>query len=151
MRETAPHCAPPRRPPAWVAGYVGLPFLSGGRDRAGLDCWGLVRLVLAERFGLDLPSYAGAYRDASRALDVAPLIAAERDLWSPVPDGSARLGDAVLLRVKGWPIHVGLLVARRRILHIEAGIDSVVERLDSPIWRDRTVGLFRYRAAGTAS
>lgn len=133
----------PRHPPAWVGGYIGLSFRSGGRTRDGLDCWGLVRLVLAERFGIDVPSYADAYGDAHRALDVAPLIDAHRDDWVAVPKGAERLGDAVLLRTKGWPMHVGLIVARGRMLHIEAGIASVIERLDSPIWRDRIVGVYR--------
>jgi len=34
----------------WASTYVGIPYRFAGRDRAGCDCWGLVRLVLAERF-----------------------------------------------------------------------------------------------------
>ena len=34
--------------------YVGLPWRIGGRDRRGLDCFGLVRLVLAEQAGIIL-------------------------------------------------------------------------------------------------
>ena len=41
--------------PDWVSAYVGLPFKEGGRNRYGLDCYGLLRLVINERFGLMTP------------------------------------------------------------------------------------------------
>jgi hypothetical protein len=44
--------------PAWAGQYVGIPFADLGRDRHGCDCWGLVRLILAEQAGLTLPSLA---------------------------------------------------------------------------------------------
>lgn len=42
----------------WADGYVGLPFKKMGRDRSGLDCWGLVRLILDEQAGVLLPAYS---------------------------------------------------------------------------------------------
>lgn len=134
-----------RQAPAWAAPYSGLPFVSGGRTRAGVDCWGLVRLVYAEVFGIELPSYRGSYSDANRGPEVARLIEAERaaGAWAPVPVRDTRLGDAVLLRTKGFAMHVGLLVARGEMLHVEAGIDAMIERLASPVWNRRTVGYFR--------
>ena len=45
--------------PAWTADYVGLPFKEGGRDRQGLDCYGLLRLVINERFAGTVPEYEG--------------------------------------------------------------------------------------------
>ncbi len=43
--------------PLWAGRYIGLPFMTHGRDRSGLDCWGLARLVMAEQLGRALPSY----------------------------------------------------------------------------------------------
>lgn len=39
----------------WLNEYVGLPYLAGGRTAAGVDCYGLVRLVLTERAGAVMP------------------------------------------------------------------------------------------------
>ena len=43
---------------AWWNDYIGVPFRDGGYGRSGADCWGLVRLVYRERFGIALPVIA---------------------------------------------------------------------------------------------
>ena len=43
--------------PRWVGYYLNIPYESGGRTRAGIDTWGLIRLVWAEQLGCALPSY----------------------------------------------------------------------------------------------
>lgn len=37
--------------------YVGIPFVPGGRDRKGADCYGLMVLVYREMFNTELPEY----------------------------------------------------------------------------------------------
>lgn len=39
--------------------YRNIPYVKGGRDLAGLDCWGLVRLVRNEIKGDLLPEFNG--------------------------------------------------------------------------------------------
>lgn len=112
----------------WADIYVGLPFLRMGRERAGLDCWGLVRLVLHEQGGPLLSSYSEedpeGWTIATHAIvhrkvalqDVKPLDVAI--LYSEV-----RVG----LRWKSVPNHIGIFVDGKNILHIEEGFCSRVE------------------------
>ena len=61
--------------PDWVSAYVGLPFKEGGRNRDGLDCYGLLRLVINERFAGAVPEYEGiAYRPGEDSSLLAALI-----------------------------------------------------------------------------
>jgi hypothetical protein len=140
--------------PAWVAGYVGLPFLWRGRDRDGLDCWGLVRLVYLERFGIALPSFEDGYAaefdkpaSARRVFDSERLASGR---WEPAAD-DAQVGDIAVFRAAGVP-HVGLLIARDpvRMLHAIEGTDSCVERVDAPAWSARHLETIRHTPAGIA-
>lgn len=71
--------------PAWAGPYVGLPYADKGRDRAGVDCWGLVRLILAEVAGQRLPDYSEAYTRPGDHASVADAVdAGLREGWTRV-------------------------------------------------------------------
>lgn len=130
--------------PAWAADYIGLPFREKGRDRDGVDCWGLVRLVLAEQFGLKVPSYSEDYDEARPGPALADLIEREARAWVKVLGGSERAGDVVVLRVNGRPFHVGMVLARPWMMHVEAGLGAVRERYDGRAWGRRVLGFYRW-------
>lgn len=134
--------------PAWAARYVGLPYVDKGRTRSGCDCWGGVRLVLAEVFGVTLPDYTDAYTtaDDSRSVAAAVTVGLEHD-WQPVTQPQS--GDLLILKIGGRPWHCALMVTRDRFLHwlppSSAGVQSFscIERLDSPRWARRIEGFYR--------
>lgn len=98
--------------PFWVGRYIGLPFKEQGRNRQGVDCWGLVRLIYAENFLVSLPSYTHAYPNTNASEILGALVNREAKKWHAVEQGQEELGDVVVLRMRGCPMHVGLLYHR---------------------------------------
>lgn len=149
--------------PSWAAEYIGLPYAERGRTRAGLDCWGLLRLVTAERFGIVLPAFDGlGYRDfgaddslLARARALAAYMAEHMQPWDRLPVKSderatwmaLREGDAIHLKTAGQPIHCGVVVAAPWFLHIEEGIDSCVEDWTAIRTARRVAGFYRWRGS----
>lgn len=129
--------------------FIGLPFRDHGRDRSGVDCWGLVRLVLADLRGIVLPDYGQGYSDTGDfdGIGVAireGLVRDFRRVDKPQPF------DLVIFNLAGKPWHVGIVVDRTRFLHCpqpdERGNDgtSRLERWKDRMWAKRVEGWYRY-------
>lgn len=127
----------------WIANFIGIPFRAHGRTRAGCDCYGLVRLVLAEHFGKTLPAFDDGYDFDDRA-EEARLIKEGLPLIGAMLVETPEPGDIVLLRYLGVASHVGVYVGDGRLLHTEeregySGLDD----LTGPFLRSRIVGYYR--------
>ncbi len=133
--------------PIWAGRYIGLPFRDHGRDRTGLDCWGLVRLVMGEQFNVALPSLSQEYEHTLALDDISGVIQRQIPAWKTIPAGREKCGDVIILRLHGQPLHVGLVLGDRQMLHVEARIDSAIERYDSARWRNRIFGFYRHACA----
>ena len=131
----------------WTGRYVGLPFRDGGRDFSGVDCWGLVRLVLDKECGIELPTYAeiGA-NDLSAIAGMTKRETASGEQWIIVAPPSARQFDVALMHRRRAAVHVGIVVAGKRLLHIERAIDAVLLPIDHPTLQFRDMKFFRHRA-----
>jgi cell wall-associated NlpC family hydrolase len=132
---------------AWTNEYVGIPFLVRGRTHEGCDCWGLVRLVEAERFECFLPSLCDEYvsleREQSASIVHEHLNELPLDrVTLPIP------GDMVLLNLFGSPCHVGVYIGDGLVLHSDPmGQDtSRIDRITSAHIAPRIEGFYRVRA-----
>lgn len=129
----------------WWGAYVGLPFLDGGRDRAGLDCWGLVALVYAERLGVALPAHEGIGAADHRGVAQAMQAGCARGPWRRVDE--VRAFDVMVARRdhhSRFPGHVGVMIDAGRVLHVLKGRDAHVARLDAPGQRALILGVYRH-------
>ncbi len=125
--------------------YVGIPYLDRGRSIAGCDCYGLVWLVMLELRGVELPSFVECYVTAADRRAIADLIAARRSPWRPVAAGSERPFDGVLLRAGRLETHIGLVVDQGRLLHVNEGGESQIERYSAPPMSHRVSGFYRFQ------
>jgi cell wall-associated NlpC family hydrolase len=125
--------------------YVGIPYLDRGRDRAGLDCWGLVRLFYREELGIELPSYADAYATAEDTAAAETLFAVGRRAWTPVQ--TPERGDVLLFRIGRHASHVGVFLQADDFLHVLKGRAVTVERISDRLWAQNLVGAYRWTAA----
>ncbi|QXN67990.1 outer membrane lipoprotein [Microcystis phage Mwe-Yong1] len=130
----------------WATPLIGLPYLDRGRDFGGVDCWGLTRLAFETR-RIVLPSYHGDYASVEERAEISAVIAGAgvmggwREVTGPVTEF-----DVLVFRVGGLDSHVGTVVAPGRMLHIERGRTSCIERYDGPRWADRLTSIWRHLA-----
>ena len=118
------------------ADLIGKPFRFAARGPDAFDCWGILQCVL-QRMGhtpTDFPS------------NPALLQQAISDEWQRL-DGEPQPGDAILLRSYDTQIvwHVALVLSLGTMLHAHEVRGVCAERYDSPIWRRRIAGFYRFR------
>ncbi|MEY5097598.1 MAG: hypothetical protein RJA36_317 [Pseudomonadota bacterium] len=133
---------------SWASDYVGLPFVDGGRDRTGVDCWGLVRLVFWERLKMPLDDFAAIKATDIRGVARAIVSSIDSREWLPVIRGAEQEFDVVVMRGHaggvGVPAHVGIVAPFATVLHVEHGIDAVAPKLTSHTVKDRICGIYRH-------
>lgn len=85
-----------------VRGLMGIPYLWGGRTPGGMDCSGLVQMLMAEQ-GVHLPRDAGDQERSCR----------------PLPIGTApKAGDLAFFGPRRSPAgHVGVMIDGSRYVH----------------------------------
>lgn len=131
--------------PDWVASYVGIPFVALGSSPEGCDCWGLLALVLREQFGVELPDYVASRWGTGAAVgDIGDGAGVYASQFAPVPPGAEKCGDGVLLRLRGAPIHVGLVVRPGLMLHCAQGAATCLEDYRRWAWKNRVIGFYRH-------
>ena len=128
----------------WWNDYVGIPFVEKGRDRKGLDCWGLVRLIYKDVKGVELPSWEEAYNSTKDKHVIAGLLAEGQKEASWLKVEAPESFDVLVLKIAGVPFHVGLYTHQKRFIHCSRDTNTSIERLDSLRWRNNLLGAFRW-------
>lgn len=126
--------------------YVGLPFKVMGRSVDGVDCYGLLWLVYRDMRGIELPPLTNQYDCIKDDELLSTIVKREmRDCWQEV--GQELPFDAILLKMAGQPVHVGVVVGDGMMLHIKPDekATSVIESYKHSAWKSRVGGFYRFR------
>ncbi len=134
--------------PSWVSQYTAAalypgPLKDGGRDPEGWDSYGLVYWCKKTHQGEIIPAYdEGCYQGVSQYRKISKLIRNGLADWQEVAVEKAQLFDAILLRFRNRPLHIGLVIEPGWMLHADHDIDTVYERYD--VWHEQILGVWRY-------
>jgi len=127
----------------WVKKYIGIPFASNGRTTDGCDCYGLVRLVLRNEYGVDLPLLSDDYTDALNAAETARLFAENLPVLAGEKTAGPQEGAVAVITEHGRPAHIGIVAGGGCILHTGIKTGSVCQRETHPGLRGRIEGYYR--------
>lgn len=129
----------------WVKKYIGIPFVSNGRTEKGCDCYGLVRLVLQNEYGVTLPELSGDYENALNRAETLRLFAEQLPVLAAdkIPEGEERA--VVVITEGGRPCHLGIVAGAGYILHAAYKTGTVCQRITHPGLCGRLGGYYRVR------
>jgi cell wall-associated NlpC family hydrolase len=129
----------------WWNHYQRVPFAEKGRDMNGADCWGLLTMIFLDQRKIELPGYEWCYEHTNDREALAAAMERERiGRWVQVENPQEF--DVPLLRMRGVPMHVGVVTKPGYMIHCAKDINTVHERYDSMRWKNSVVGFFRYAA-----
>lgn len=130
------------------AKYIGIPWESGGRDVTGrsLDCWGLVWAIYNEEYGIYLPPLAHLDIDdetsdtVSDIESIFPKIAESFDVV-----GTPKEGDIIVMSMADDPIHVGIALSDKEMIHSDRKAGCVKENFKLRSWERRIRSFHRHK------
>jgi cell wall-associated NlpC family hydrolase len=130
----------------WSRDYIGLPWKFAGRDREGVDCWGLLWLVFRDVLNIEVTAYVRETMDAPEREQIAALLSSDRmkSPWRQIKAGDEQTFDMAVFRRAGIESHVGIVIDRGRMLHILEGGESHIDRFDQGRWKPKLISLHRH-------
>jgi len=117
--------------------FVGIPFKDGGRDKNGVDCWGLVKLMYKE-LGIDLPEF---YIGAMQTLKIENALKSNEKNWTKLSEPEAPCLVLINISCGVWADHVGFYIGDGKFLHCYRHTGVCIDRLNH--WKSRIIGYYK--------
>ena len=127
----------------WVKKYIGIPFVSNGRTLEGCDCYGLIRLVLHNEYGIELPQLSNDYSNALNIKETSRLFKENLPVLTVEKIQSPEEKALIVITEQGYPAHVGIAAGGGFILHTGMKTGCVCQRAAHPGLKGRIEGYYR--------
>ena len=122
-----------------ISELIGIPWTDLGRDKNGLDCFGLV-LKVYEKFGISIPDVCVstyACKQVDKEINKA------KKIWIKVDTPTA---PCVLAIKENGPLirHLGVYIGNGKFIHSRIQTGVTIERISSPLWKMKIKGYYKY-------
>ena len=110
-----------------------------GKSYEQLDCWGIVKDFYKNIYDIDLPEF---YTERPQNTKIVhEMITNERPLFNQVK--TPKIGNVVLMKVLGVPVHLGIYIGESKILHTTKKTGCIIEN-ESSFGKRRIEGYYCY-------
>jgi cell wall-associated NlpC family hydrolase len=107
--------------------WLGVPYVSGGTSKRGVDCSGFTSIVYMEKERKNLPRTSeGQFKEGMS-----------------VDRGSLAVGDLVFFGERGKVNHVGIYAGNENFIHASTSSGVMVSPLEDTYWKPRYMGARR--------
>ena len=125
--------------------YIGIPFIDGGRNSEGCDCWGLVKLIYENELGIELPDFNISALDTPAVIEA--MDSGKRKQWRDTSLEPEKY-DVVALHIgqKHFNMvnHVGIYMGNGMFIHTLQRTASMMNRMGDAQWKSRVLGVYRW-------
>jgi len=128
-----------------IAGnLIGIPFKEHGRDRKGVDCFGLILLFYKE-LGFKIDDYQ--YKPDWFKGDYNFFLENYHKYAERIPENQMLMpGDAILFKdFNNCPTHIGIYLGNGKFIHCLKKVGVVINKLNEEPFKSRIEGRFRVK------
>jgi cell wall-associated NlpC family hydrolase len=131
-----------------ISKFIGIPFVNGGRDYSGCDCWGLVKLIYKELANIDLPEYHISCHDTAK---ISTAVNMSRRDWVKLAAPEVPCLVVMYLDRENpiMPSHVGVYVGNGEFIHTIEKQNSRIEKTSHLFYKNIIEGYYAYRLRDT--
>ena len=115
---------------------IGIPFVDGGRDMEGMDCWGLAK-VCFKRQEIAVQDYDIS---AFNAVKIDAELSTNSYVWQKMDNPV--VGCLVLINIscQGFANHVGIYVGENKFIHAYANSGVCISTIKR--WKSHIIGYY---------
>lgn len=127
---------------------IGVPFLQDGRDKSGMDCYGLSAEVF-RRFGKEIGEYWCCVEDKEK-INAIYRGAMQNGKWREVDyKHGEEIPVPALIGLRfnapaGVVNHTAVYIGEGKFIHTRERIGVCVDSINSMAWRRQIVGIYEY-------
>ena len=122
---------------------IDIPYLKDGRSFLGADCYG-VAYLFGKQNGIDFPLFL--HKETKESSGIVKTIENEKYKFVNIPKSHLAVGDLILFKILGQPVHIAVNVEKGIMLHsFEGNRYSTVEKFIGNQWERRIDSIWRLR------